>query len=154
MKTYARLLIAAPTCMVLTLGGISLASATPAVLSNAELDGVSAGAVTVTSSADSAALGALTIAGTTANSFALHAGDANAPDLGVSAGVADGTAVAAGTNPAGGTTATGAATNVQTGGVADGNFQVANTVNYTVQGAGGVQFQAGWTAVFGAWLPR
>lgn len=154
MKMYARLLIAAPTSMVLTLGGISLAAATPAVLSNAQLDGITAGAVTVTSSADSGALGALTVTGTTANSFALHAGQADAPDLGVSAGVADGTAVAVGTDPVGGTSPTGASTNVQTGGVADGDFQVTNTVNYTVRGAGGVQFQAGWTAVFGAWLPH
>ena len=154
MNMYARLILAGPACAALTLGGASVGAAAPFVLTNGQLDRVSAGGVTVTSSADSGALGALSVVGTTTNSFALHAGQANAPDLGVSAGVADGTAVAVGANPGVGTGPTAAGTDVQTGGAVDGEFQVNSTTNYTVRGAGGVQFQAGWTVVFGAWLPH
>lgn len=154
MKTYARLILAGPACAALALTGASVAAAAPLVLTNGQLDGVTAGGVTVGSTADSGALGALTVAGTTANSFALHAGQASEPTLGVSAGVADGTAVAVGSNPGVGAGPTAAATDVKTHGAVDGEFQVNSTTNYTVQGAGGVQFQAGWTVVFGAWLPH
>ena len=151
MKTYTRLIIAGPACVTLTLTGVSVGAAAPAMLTNAQLDMVTAGSVTVKSSADGGAIGALTIAGTTTNSFALHSGQQNDPGAGISAGVADGTALAVGTNVGIGTGPTGAATNVTTAGAADGNIQLNSTINYTVRGAGGVQFQAGWTAVYGAW---
>lgn len=152
MKRHEQLTIAGLASAGLVLCGASMAAAAPATLTDGQLDGVTAGAVTVTSIADSGALGALTIAGTTTNTFAIGVAMTGNPGLGVSAGVADGTAVAVGTNLGVGTGPTSASTNVQTAGTASGNFQVNNTVNYTVQGAGGVQFQAGWTFVYGAWL--
>jgi hypothetical protein len=132
------------------LGGAT-AEARPARLADAQLDRVTAGFVTVVSSADAAAVGPLAISGTTNNAIAGRAVSPTQPETGAAAGFADGTAVAIGANvvvPG----PTDASTNVQTAGVVDGAFQINSSVNRTVQGAGGVQFQAGWTFVFGTWL--
>ena len=152
MKRHEQLMVAGLVSGGLALGGAATAAAAPAALTDGQLDGVTAGAVTVTSITDAGAVGSLTISGTTANTFAVRQGQTGNPGLGVSAGIAEGTAVAVGTNLGLNQNPVGATTNVQTGGSADGNFQVNSTVNYTVQGAGGVQFQAGWTFVYGAWL--
>jgi hypothetical protein len=109
----------------------------------------------VATSTDAAAAGVFVLTQTTGNAVA---GSGNSPypgnpELGPSFGVAVGTSLAVGSNlgqqdqpPAS------SGTNVQTGGVANGNFVVNSTSNRTVQGAGGVTFQAGWTFVYGAWI--
>jgi hypothetical protein len=144
-------LLSAVTCAGVALGGAA-AVARPTPLTDSQLDRVTAGFVTVVSSTDAAAVGPLSMTGTTSNVIAGQHVSPTAPDIGASAGFADGTAVAVGTNTAFVTAPTGAATNVQTAGVVDGGFQINSSVNRTVQGAGGVQFQAGWTFVFGTWL--
>lgn len=152
MNAHTRILVASLTSTSLTLAGAASAMAQPTFLADGQLDGVTAGAVTVISSTDAAAVGALSIAGTTSNTYAGRQGSTSQPSLGVNAGLAEGTAVAVGTNVGFTNSPTGATTNVQTAGVSDGNLTVNRTVNYTVQGAGGVQFQAGWTFTYGAWI--
>ena len=152
MKVHARILVAGLSGAGILLGGAVAVSAQPTPLADRQLDGVTAGAVTVVSSTDAAAVGPLALTGTTSNVVAGRTADNAQPGLGVSAGLADGTSVAIGTNVGFATGPTAVATNVQTAGVVDGNVQINSTVNRTVQGAGGVQFQAGWTFVFGAWI--
>ena len=154
MKLTARILLAGFASAGLTLCGAAGAMAGPKALTDGQLDGVTAGA-TVMSSVDAAAIGALALTGTQSNSFATRQPSEfpGQPELSSSAGATEGTAVAVGTNvgvPNGGPT--GASTNVQTGGYAAGNQVLGTTANYTVNGAGGVVFQTGWTAVFGAWF--
>jgi hypothetical protein len=43
-------------------------------------------------------------------------------------------------------------TSVTTAGAAEGNLVINSTINRTIQGAGGVTFQAGWTFVSGSWV--
>lgn len=152
MKVHTRILLAGLTSASLTLAGAAGAMAQPMSLADGQLDGVTAGAVTVVSSTDAAAVGALTLTGTTSNTVAIRQGSQSQPGLGVNAGLAEGTAVAVGKNVGFTNSPTSTATNVQTAGTADGNLTLSRTVNYTVQGAGGVQFQAGWTFVYGAWI--
>jgi hypothetical protein len=132
--------------------GAAGATAQPITLADNQLDGVTAGAVTVVTSNDAAATGALSITGTTGNTFVGRNAMQGQPGLGVNAGLAEGTAVAVGTNVGFTKGPTSATTSVQTAGAADGNLQITQGVNYTVQGAGGVQFSAGWTFVYGAWV--
>jgi hypothetical protein len=132
--------------------GAAGASTRPTPLADSQMDGVTAGAVTVVTSNDAAATGPLSIAGTTSNTFAVRSAPQSQPGLGVNAGLAEGTAVAVGTDVGFAKGPTSASTSVRTAGAADGNLQITQGVNYTVQGAGGVQFQAGWTFVFGAWI--
>jgi hypothetical protein len=150
MKLPARIL-ASVASAGLALSGAAAAAAGPTALSDSQLDGVTAGA-TVVASVDAAALGALSLADTTSTTFATRAFSGDQPGLGVTAGAADGVAVAMGSNEGRtGAGPSGATTNVQTAGVAGGNRVINNTVNYTVQGAGGVQAQIGWTFVYGDW---
>lgn len=152
MKVQTRILIAGLTSAGLTLAGAAGASARPISLADEQLDGVTAGAVTVVSSTDAQAVGALALTGTTSNAVGVRQGSTSQPGLGVNAGLAEGTAVAVGTNVGFSNSPTSAATSVQTAGTADGNLTLNKTVNYSVQGAGGVRFQAGWTVVYGAWI--
>ena len=125
-----------------------------AVLTDQQLDRVSAGASTGAVT-DAQATGALVLTSTTANSLVVSEPSpfAGNPDLGPSGAVSDGTATAVGTNvglpneppPS-------RSTSVQTGGTASGNQVISSTINQTVNGAGGVTFQAGWTFVYGAWV--
>jgi hypothetical protein len=140
------------TSAALLLVGAAGAGARPTPLADSQMDGVTAGAVTVITSNDAAATGPLSIAGTTSNTYAGHAAPQSQPGLGVNVGLAEGTAVAVGTDVGFTKGPTSASTSVQTAGAADGNLQITQGVNYTVQGAGGVQFQAGWTFVYGAWI--
>lgn len=151
MKLPARILMSCLGPSSLALCGAAGAVAGPIGLNDGQLDGVTAGAI-VASSVDAQAVGALALTTTESNSFATRGIDPLQPGLGVSAGAADGTATAVGTNVGiqnGGPT--GAATSVQTGGAASGNQVINTTTNYTLSGAGGVVFQAGWTFVYGAW---
>jgi hypothetical protein len=151
MKVHARILVVGLAGVGLVLGGAAAVSAQPAPLADQQLDIVTAGAVSVASVTDAAGLGPLVLTGTTSNVVAGQMSTDTQP-LGVSAGLADGTAVAIASNAGFATGPKSTATNVQTVGAADGNVQIVSSVNRTVQGAGGVQFQAGWTFVFGAWI--
>jgi hypothetical protein len=152
VQIQTRILFAGLASAGFMLVGAAGATAQPMPLADSQLDGVTAGAVTVVTSNDAAATGPLSIAGTTSNTYASHAAPQSQPGLGVNAGLAEGTAVSVGTNVGFTKGPTSASTSVQTAGAADGNLQVTQGVNYTVQGAGGVQFQAGWTFVYGAWI--
>lgn len=152
MKIQNRILIAGVASAGLTLLGTTAGIAHPVTLADGQLDGVTAGAVTVVSITDAAATGSFSLAGTTSNTFGVRQAGASQPGLGVNAGVAEGTAVSVGTNLGFGKAPTSTATSVQTAGTADGNVRLTQGTNYTVQGAGGVTFQAGWTFVYGAWI--
>lgn len=125
------------------------------VLTNGQLDRVTAGAAAVTSSTDAQAAGVLALTNTTSNSVV--AGGTSPfkgqPGLTDTAGLTVGTAVAVGTNLGlQGEPPPSSATNVTTAGVADGNLVINATFNYTVHGAGGVTAQVGYTFVAGAWV--
>lgn len=128
----------------------------PITLTDKQLDRVSAGAVSfVASTADAASSGVLGLTQTSGNSLIVGEPSLypSQPGLAAGAGLADGVAVALGTNlGVKGGPAPGAVTAVQTGGAATGNLVINTGINYRVQGAGGVQFQAGWTFVYGAWV--
>ncbi len=155
MKAHARILIAG----LASAGSAAWAAgamAAPTALTDGQLDFVTAGnAASVASSTNAAAAGALALTGTTSGSIvALEASPyPGNPDLGPVGAATDGTAVAVGTNVGlTGEPPTNASTNVTTAGVANGNQVINSTVNQTVQGAGGVTFQAGWTFVYGAFV--
>jgi hypothetical protein len=152
VQIQTRILFAGLASAGFMLAGAAGATAQPMRLADSQMDGVTAGAVTVVTSNDAGATGPLSIAGTTSNTFAVRNAPQSQPGLGVNAGLAEGTAVAVGTNVGFTKGPTSASTSVQTAGAADGNLQITQGVNYTVQGAGGVQFQAGWTFVYGAWV--
>jgi hypothetical protein len=127
----------------------------PMVLTNGQLDRITAGAAIVTSSTDAQAAGVLALVNTTSNSVV--AGGTSPfkgqPGLTNTAGGADGTAVAVGTNLGlQGEPPPSSATSVTTAGAAEGNLVRNWTYNQTFQGAGGVTLQAGWTFVYGAWV--
>jgi hypothetical protein len=155
MKAQGRMMIAGLAFAGLALGGAAGARAAPNTLTDVQLDHVTAGAAAVMSSVDAAAMGALALAGTTSGSVVVpepspYPGN---PGLGPAGGATDGTATAVGSNVGlSGEPPPSSTTNVQTAGVANGNQVINSTVNQTVQGAGGVTFQAGWTFVYGAWI--
>jgi hypothetical protein len=127
----------------------------PMVLTNRQLDGVTAGAAIVGSSADAQAAGVIALGSTTTNSIVAGglAPYPGQPGLTDNMGFADGTATAVGTNLArSGEPPTSSSTAVATTGAASGNQVLGSTFNYSVQGAGGVTFSAGWTFVSGAWV--
>jgi hypothetical protein len=155
MKAYGQMMIAGLTSATLALCAAARASAAPAPLTDGQLDGVTAGAAAVISSTDASSAGALALAGTTSNSVVAQEPSpyAGNPALGPAGAATDGTAVAVGSNLGlKGEPPTSSMTNVQTAGTATGNQVISTTVNQTVQGAGGVTFQAGWTFVYGAWI--
>jgi hypothetical protein len=128
----------------------------PMVLTPRQLDRVTAGSsAIVISSTDAQASGVVSLATTTSNSVVTGGVQpfAGQPNLTNTGGAADGTALAVGTNLGfSGNPAPSTGTSVVTAGAADGNLVVNSTINHTVQGAGGVTFQAGWTFVYGAWV--
>ena len=154
MTVHARILMAGLACAGSALWAAG-ATAEPSALTDGQLDLVTAGAAAVASSTDAAAVGALALTGTTSNSVVVpepspYPGN---PGLGPAGGASDGTALAVGNNVGmSGEPPASTSTNVQTAGVANGNVIVNSTINQTVQGAGGVTFQAGWTFVYGAWI--
>ena len=156
MKGQARVSILSVVAAGLTVcGPVSAFAAGPTALTDRELDGVTAGAATVVGSSDAAALGALSITATTGNSVVVPQASPypNNPGLGATGGLTDATALAVGTNvTAVGDPPPATSTSVTTGGVATGNQVFTTTINRTVTGVGGVQFQAGWTFVYGAWI--
>ena len=156
MKACARTMLAGIAAAGLGLSsGFGVLAADGEALTDGQLDCVTAGGATVGSSSDAAALGALTLATTTGNSVVVpeptpYPGQ---PGLAPAGGAADGTALAVGTNLGmQGLPASSSGTAVSTGGSANGNQVINSTVNQTIQGAGGVTFQLGWTFVYGAWV--
>ena len=136
-------------------GAITALAGSPLVLTNDQLDHVTAGEAVVASSVDAQAVGALALTSTTSNS--LVAGGVapykGQPGLTDDTGATDGTAVAVGANvglpnqpPPSSSTA------VTTAGSATGNMVITSTFNQTSHGAGGVTLQTGWTFVSGAWV--
>jgi hypothetical protein len=127
----------------------------PIVLTNQQLDRVTAGVAIVSSSTDAQAAGVFALGTTTSNSV-VGGGLApfkGQPGLTDDTGAADGTATAVGTNlGVTGAPAPSSSTAVTTAGAANGNLIINSTFNYTVHGAGGVTFQAGWTFVSGSWV--
>jgi hypothetical protein len=113
---------------------------------------VTAGAISVLSSTDAAATGALTLVQSSGTSVAFPGTPVpGQPGLERSTiGVGEGVAVAQGTNgvllnnppPS-------SSTSVTTGGTAGGNLVIIQSFNHTVQGAGGVTAQLGFTVAFG-----
>ncbi len=143
----------------LTVAGILMCGATgawadgPKRLNSRQLDQVTAAGAVVISSTDALATGSLSLTSTTSNSLV---GGGNPypqqPGLTNTVGVAEGTATAVGSNfgqPGTGPASTGTA--VETAGIAQGNQVISSTINQTFQGAGGVQFQAGWTFIYGGY---
>lgn len=127
----------------------------PIALTEGQLDLVTAGGASVLSSADALGQGVFATATTTGNTFVTQGASQvpGNPGLGTSMGVAVGTAVGVGTNlGVAGAAPASSGTAVTTAGSADGNYVLKSTNNYTVQGAGGLTFQAGWTVVYGAWI--
>ena len=127
----------------------------PVQLNDGQLDRITAGGATVFSSSDAQAAAAFALTNTGSSSFVIA--DASPypgqPNLGPTAGVSEGTALATASNvTVPGQPPPASSTSVQTGGVADGNLVVTSTVNHTAQGAGGVTFTVGWTVVYGAWV--
>jgi hypothetical protein len=125
------------------------------VLTNGQLDRITAGAATVASSTDAQAAGVVALLNTTSNSVV--AGGVSPfrgqPGLTNTAGAADGTAVAVGSNLSlQGEPPPSSTTSVMTAGAAEGNLVTNSTFNYTVHGAGGVSAQVGWTFVSGSWV--
>jgi hypothetical protein len=125
----------------------------PMILTSGQLDRVTAGAVTVFSSTDAQATGALALVQGTGTSV-VSPGTPIKGQPGFeqsSIGASDGVAVAQGTNgvllnnppPT-------SSTSVTTGGSATGNLVISSTFNQTVHGAGGVTAQVGWTVAFGS----
>lgn len=136
-------------------GAISALAGGPMVLTNGQLDSVTAGAAAVISSTDAQAAGVVALVNTTSNSVVTGAVSPfrGQPGLTNTTGAADGTAVAVGTNLGlQGEPPPSSATAVTTAGVADGNLVINSTFNYTVHGAGGVTAQVGWTFVSGSWV--
>ncbi|HLG85834.1 MAG TPA: hypothetical protein VKZ79_01405 [Alphaproteobacteria bacterium] len=128
----------------------------PTLLTDRQLDGVTAGGSFVLSSSDAQATGSFTLTNTTSNSIVVNEPSPypGNPNLGPSAGATDATATSVGNNtftPNGAPPAT-SATGVTTTGGADGNQVITSSYNATIHGAGGVTFQAGWTVVYGAWI--
>jgi hypothetical protein len=137
-------------------GAVAARADGPVVLTNRQLDQVTAGSSAIlVSSTDAQASGIVSLATTTSNAVVTGGVQpfAGQPGLTNTGGAADGTALAVGTN-LGFTNAPPASTgtSVMTAGAADGNLVINSTINHTVQGAGGVMFQAGWTFVYGAWV--
>ena len=136
-------------------GTVSALAGGRLALTDRELDGVTAGGGIVLSTTDAQAVGVVGLTSTTSNSVVGQGPSPypGQPQLGVTAGAADGTALAVGTNLGRtGQPPSSSSTNVATAGVADGNLVINSTINHTVYGAGGVTFQAGWTFVYGAWV--
>jgi hypothetical protein len=153
MKALTRISVVAATSLLLC-GTVGALADSPAVLTDGQLDVVTAG-VLVLGSSDAQAAGVFALTTTTGNSFVTQ--DASPypgqPNLGPTGGVSEGTALAVGTNlGVQGNPAPSSGTTVSTGGSAQGNFTVNTTMNQTVHGAGGVTFQAGYTFVYGAWM--
>lgn len=125
----------------------------PMVLTSRQLDRVTAGGVTVFSSADAQAIGALALVQGTGTSVVSPGTQIKGqPGFAQSSiGVADGVAVAVGTNGVLlGNPPPSSSTSVTTGGTATGNLVITSTMNQTVHGAGGVTAQVGWTVAFGS----
>ncbi len=136
-------------------GAISALADGPMVLTNGQLDRITAGAATVVSSTDAQAAGVLALVNTTSNSVVTGAVSPfkGQPGLTNTTGAADGTAVAVGTNLAlQGEPPPSSSTSVTTAGVADGNLVINSTYNQTIHGVGGVTAQVGWTFVSGSWV--
>jgi hypothetical protein len=138
-------------------GAVSALAGGPLVLTNRQLDSVTAGGAIVTATTDAQATGPFSLANTTSNSAVTSSSPYKSqPGLTNTAGAADGTAVAVGTGQnflgQSGSPPPSSGTSVTTVGAAEGNLVVNSTFNRTVQGAGGVTFQAGWTFVYGAWV--
>jgi hypothetical protein len=126
-------------------------------LTDGQLDRVTAGgtAIVVTAS-DAAAAGVVALTETAGNSLVIpeESPYPGQPNLHPTGGVAEGTALAVGNNIFGqpNQPPASANTSVTTVGAATGNMVINSTFNHTVQGAGGVVFQVGWTFVYGAFL--
>ena len=157
MESLPRISVLSFAAMGVLLSGTAGALAhSPIALTDRQLDRVSAGAVSIVgSTSDAASTGVLGITQTSGNSLIVGEPSIykDQPGLAAGAGLAEGVAVALGTNlGVKGAPPPSAATSVQTGGAATGNLVINTGINYSVQGAGGVQFQAGWTFVYGAWV--
>jgi hypothetical protein len=137
MNAHARTVCASLTSAALALGGVSAATAAPQPLTDQQLDGVNAGAISVWANAGANATGLFVFTGTSTNAIA-------APG----AGVADGIALSVGTNLGQSGPPAGSTTTVQTGGSTGGAPGYVETINFTTHGAGGLTLQIGWTAAF------
>ncbi|MGA8548798.1 MAG: hypothetical protein WB678_01045 [Stellaceae bacterium] len=121
-------------------------------LTDGQLDHVTAGSAIVSSSAIAQATGLITIATTGSNS-ALGSNASVEDGFGSEGGVTVGTAVAYGTNSgAPGDPPASSSTDVSTGGVAQGNFTLTLSGGGKVS-AGNMTIQAGFTSVYGVFIP-
>jgi hypothetical protein len=155
MKAVRQLSMLSLAAAGLLLSPLSARAGGAIALTDGQLDRVTAGGATVISSSDAQGLGVFATATTTGNTFVTQGASQipGNPGLGTSMGIAVGTAVGVGTNlGVQGAAPASSGTAVTTAGVADGNFVVNSTNNYTLQGAGGVTFQLGYTVVYGAWI--
>ena len=155
MKPMRKSALALVAAGPLAFGAVNALAGGPVVLTNSQLDRVTAGAASVASSTGAQAAGVFALVNTATNSTVSGgtAPFAGQPGLTDTVGATVGTATAVGTNlgqsgepPASSSTA------VTTGGSANGNLVINSTYNNTIHGAGGVTFQLGYTFVSGSWF--
>jgi len=148
MSRYTKTLTSALVTASVALGGLAGANAGTAVpLSDRQLDNVTAGSAITFGSAVAQATGLITMAGTASNS-AIGSTASVEDGFGSEGGVTVGSAVAYGSNGGGATSST----DVQTGGAAQGNF-VLNMSGGGKVTAGPLTIQAGFTSVYGVFVP-
>lgn len=155
MKPMRKSAFALAAAGPLAFGAVSALAGGPVVLTNSQLESITAGAANVASSTDAQAAGVLALVNTTTNSTVSGgtAPFAGQPGLTDTVGATVGTALAVGTNLGqSGEPPPSSGTAVTTGGSADGNLVINSTYNHTVHGAGGVTFQLGYTFVSGSWF--
>ena len=118
-----------------------------------QMDSVTAGGISVISSADAGALASYRTMASAAVNTIVGTNPGVAPGFQSEGGLASGVAVGFGTNGGNnGAPAPVLTTNVVTGGTADGNYKV------TIMGGGtvsalGMTIQIGFTSVYGVWIP-
>lgn len=153
METLRTTVLGLAAAGTLLCSALSARADGPMMLTSRQLDRVTAGATTVFSSSDGQATGALTLVQATGSSVVTPGtpikGQSGFEQSGI--GVSDGVVVAQGTNGGlQGNPPPSSSTSVTTGGSAGGNLVIVSSVNHTLQGAGGVTAQVGWTVAFGS----
>jgi hypothetical protein len=137
---------------LLCISAIARASG-PSQLTDRQLDGVTAGGVLVFADADAQALAAYRTMATTGTNTIAGTNAGVQPGFQSEGGLASGVAVSYATNGAKQSAPPPtSSTSVTTGGVVDGNFKL------TIAGGGtasalGLTIQAGFTSVYGVWVP-
>jgi hypothetical protein len=150
--SIAKLWRASATAVALLFATATAHAGAPKLLTDGQLDGVTAGGALVFSTADAQAAGLITMASTGANSV-IGSNPGVELGFGSESGIASGTAVSLASNGAakGAPPAT-SGTNVTTGGAPEGNLTMVISANRT-SSALGLTIQGGFTFVYGVFIP-